>query len=134
LIEDPVNKSKSVVFTSAGLDEAARAFNAQFKKVTPAPQAVTYGGMVAEVTSAAGVRGTLCRSAVGSEYFFRVYGPDGLFTDHELRHDDLQVTIAPDELASFYKLGEVSVLDHSPKVLGLAVDSEASSADKEAAS
>lgn len=123
LIEDPVSKSKSVVFTSAGLEEAERAFNAQFKKATPVSQAVTYGGMAAEATSAAGVRGILCRSAVGNEYFFRVYDPDGLFTDYELRHDDLQVMIAPDELASFYKIGAVSVLDHSPKVLGLTVDS-----------
>jgi hypothetical protein len=79
-----------------------------------------YGNHVAEEVSAAGVRGILCRCAVDGSYFFRVYGPDHTFVDYALRHDDLEVTISEDELASFYRIGEDNILDYSPRVLGLA--------------
>jgi hypothetical protein len=79
---------------------------------------VRYGKALASVTSAAGVRGCLLRSIDGS-FFFRVYSYDGEFTDYEIRHDDLEVTISSDELASFYSIGEDRLLDHSPEVLGL---------------
>ncbi|WP_294987233.1 hypothetical protein [Sulfuritalea sp.] len=36
-----------------------------------------------------------------------------------LRHDDLEVTISPQALASFYTIGDDRILDHSPEVLGL---------------
>lgn len=86
--------------------------------MTSATGSFLYGQLPAEVQPAAGVRGVLIRTADG-EMVFRVY--DGLerFTDYEIRHDDLSVTIDADELAAFYKVGERNILDHSPQVLGL---------------
>ncbi len=68
--------------------------------------------------SAAGVSGVLCRSIDG-RYFFRIYHGDGTFDDYDLLHDDISVTIAADELASFYEdeNGE-KFLDHSSQVFG----------------
>ncbi|SOB77411.1 hypothetical protein SAMN04488490_3220 [Marinobacter sp. LV10R510-11A] len=77
-----------------------------------------YGDGEAEEENASGVSGVLCSGAAGS-YFFRVYHSDTSFTDYDLRHDDLSVTISPDALASFYKVQGHNVLDHSPEVLGL---------------
>lgn len=77
-----------------------------------------YQGQHAEVTPAAGVKGVLIRSPDGS-MTFRVYHDNEQFTDYEIRHDDLSVTIDEDELAAFYKIGEDNILDHSPGVLGL---------------
>lgn len=127
-IEDPVNKNKSVALTSSGLVEAKRIAKALFGKGASSRKpsyrtSVRYGGMPVEASSAAGVSGILCRT-FGGQYFFRVYGPKETFVDYELRHDDLQVTIAPDELASFYRIGEDGILDHSPEVLGLKSDNE----------
>ena len=78
-----------------------------------------YGKTVATVTSAEGVHGFLLRSAVDDSFFFRVYHDDGEFTDYEIHHDDLEVTITSDALASFYRFDDRWVLDHSPEVLGL---------------
>ncbi len=77
-----------------------------------------YGGRPAKVSDASGIEGMLLRTFDGS-YFFRVYHEDGEFTDYDLRHDDLSVTITLDSLAAFYELEEVNILDHSPQVLGL---------------
>jgi hypothetical protein len=77
-----------------------------------------YGGAPADVTAAAGTNGVILRSRDG-RWMFRVYGDAGAFVDYEIRHDDLSVTIAADELASFYKIGDERILDHSPRVLGL---------------
>lgn len=84
-----------------------------------------YGGQPAEAESAAGVKGVLIRTVNGA-MAFRVYHDDGRFTDYEIRHDDLSVTIDNDALAAFYKAcpraggdGEDHILDHSPQVLGL---------------
>ena len=77
-----------------------------------------YGAYVAEVSDAAKVSGILCSGSDG-KYFFRIYHDDKTFTDYDLRHDDLSITINVDALASFYDLGEHKVLDHSPSVLGL---------------
>ena len=76
-----------------------------------------YGTTNAKAVPAEGTSGILIRSF--GTYLFRVYHADGEFTDYELRHDDLAVTIAPDALASFYTVGERNLLDHSPDVLGL---------------
>ncbi len=81
-----------------------------------------YGGKVSEVTSAAGVKGILIRR--GSEFSFRVNNDDGTFTDYEIHHDDLSVTIDTDELAAFYTDGEYFSLDHSPSVFGLKLANE----------
>lgn len=50
---------------------------------------------------------------------FRVYHDGGNFTDYDIRHDDLPITIDADALAAFYQVGERTILDHSPEVLGL---------------
>ncbi len=76
-----------------------------------------YAGKEAEVTSAEEVKGILIRS--GRNYFFRVYRDDGEFTDYDISHDELSITIGTDAMASFYTDGENFVLDHSPSVLGL---------------
>ncbi len=76
-----------------------------------------YAGNEAEVTSAEEVKGILIRS--GRNYFFRVYQNDGEFTDYDISHDELSITIDTDAMASFYTDGENFVLDHSPSVLGL---------------
>ncbi len=77
-----------------------------------------YGNHEAEEIPAAGTTGFLCRSALGG-YFFRVYKPDGEFSDYELRHDDLQVTISNEAMASFYQFDDAQVLDYASSVLGL---------------
>lgn len=63
------------------------------------------------------MKGVLIRS--GTELLFRVYRNDGSFTDYDIYHDDLSVTIDPDELASFYSDDERYLLDHSPSIFGL---------------
>ena len=77
-----------------------------------------YGSVPAEVDSAAGVQGMIIRTLDGA-LMFRVYRDPEHFTDYEIRHDDLSVTIDADALAAFYKVGERNILDHSPPVLGL---------------
>ena len=77
-----------------------------------------YGKAPAEVKPAAGVKGVIIRSFHGT-LMFRVYHDRDRFTDYEIRHDDLNVTIDADALAAFYKVGEDHLLDHSPEVLGL---------------
>ena len=84
-----------------------------------------YGGQPAEVKPAAGVKGVLIRALDGA-MMFRVYHDHERFTDYEIRHDDLSVTIDKDELAAFYKIcpragadGDQYILDHGPEVLGL---------------
>jgi hypothetical protein len=79
---------------------------------------VRYSASAAAVSTAAGVTGFLLRRTDGS-FFFRVYCTGGDFTDYDIRHDDLEVTISPDALASFYQIGDRWLLDHSPEVLGL---------------
>jgi len=79
---------------------------------------VRYGRSSATVSSAAGVTGFLLKRMDGS-FFFRVYGSSGDFSDYDIRHDDLEVTISPDALASFYQIDNRLLLDHSPEVLGL---------------
>lgn len=86
-------------------------------------QTYLYGQQPAEVTPAAAVKGVLIRSFNG-EIAFRVYHDHERFTDYEIRHNDLSVTIAEDELAAFYKIGDNNILDHSPEVLGLKKNGE----------
>jgi len=77
-----------------------------------------YGKAPAEAKPAAGVKGVIIRAFNGT-LMFRVYHDRNRFTDYEIRHDDLNVTIDEDALAAFYKVGEDYLLDHSPAVLGL---------------
>jgi hypothetical protein len=72
-----------------------------------------YRGKVSEVKSAAGTSGVLIK-LFGGGYAFRIYHENGEFTDYDLNHDDLSVTIDQDELASFYTCEERHSLDHAP--------------------
>lgn len=79
---------------------------------------VRYGGEIAIAKSATGVTG-FPMARMGGGFFFRVYNDSGTFTDYEIRHDELEVKISADALASFYEIGSRRLLDHSPDVLGL---------------
>lgn len=68
------------------------------------------------VKPAKGTKGHLLDMFNGT-YCFRVYNTDGTFTDYDLRHCDLTVTIE-DEDACFYSKGENHRLDHAPLTLG----------------
>ena len=70
------------------------------------------------ITPANGITGHLLRS--GYDVVFRVY--DGTtFTDYDLTHSDLCVTIT-DEDAAFYSEPKSDRLDHSPQTLGIEND------------
>jgi hypothetical protein len=73
--------------------------------------------MMNKPVSANGMSGILL--PIGGSMVFRVYEPDGEFTDYDIYHSDLCVTI-DDEDAYFYtsKSGE-TYLDHSPATLGI---------------
>ncbi len=77
---------------------------------------VLTSGKIVQVKDASGVDGVIIHS--GSSYFFRVYDENYEFTDYELHHDDLSVTINEDALAAFYSDGEKYWIDHSPSVFG----------------
>lgn len=78
---------------------------------------VLYGKQPAKVNPADGLEGFLCRSIDGS-YFFRIYHEDGAFTDYDVRHYDLVITIH-DESVFLYELPDGNVLDYGPEALGL---------------
>jgi len=68
-----------------------------------------------KIKLANGVTGHLLRS--GYDVVFRVY--DGTtFTDYDLNHSDLCVTIR-DEDSAFYSDPQSDSLDHSPETLGI---------------
>ncbi len=72
-----------------------------------------YGKQTATETPAGGVTGVLCRS-IDNTYFFRIYHEVKTFTDYDLRHADMAITIAADEMASFYTMKNGNkALDHS---------------------
>jgi hypothetical protein len=67
--------------------------------------------------SANGVEGQLIWCGDGV-YRFRVYTDTFEFTDYELLHSDLSVTIT-DKDATFYSDDSGNRLDHSPQTLGI---------------
>ena len=67
--------------------------------------------------SADGVEGILIWCADGV-YRFRVYADDHEFTDYDLLHSDLAVTIT-DRTATFYSDDKGNRLDHNPDTLGI---------------
>ena len=67
--------------------------------------------------SADGVEGHLLYTGDG-RYVFRVYADNFEFTDYDLLHSDLCVTIT-DEDAAFYCEPRSDRLDHSPATLGI---------------
>jgi hypothetical protein len=73
---------------------------------------VVYGKQIATETHACGESGVLCRS-LDNKYFFRIYHKNKTFTDYDLRHDDMTITTAANELASFYRFENGGgVLEH----------------------
>jgi hypothetical protein len=68
--------------------------------------------------SANGVEGHLIYTGGPNRYVFRVYTGAGKFTDYDLFHSDLCVTIN-DPDAYFYRCNENNVLDHAPATLGV---------------
>lgn len=71
--------------------------------------------MKSEPKSANGVTGVLL--PIGKTWVFRVYHEDGEFTDYDIYHSDLTITIN-DADAYFYDKKDGAVLDHSPQTLG----------------
>ena len=70
------------------------------------------------IKPANGVTGHLLRA--GYDVVFRVY--DGTtFTDYDLTHSDLCVTIT-DEDAAFYSVPKSDRLDHNPETVGIKND------------
>ena len=67
--------------------------------------------------SAQGVEGQLIYTGTG-KYMFRVYTDNFEFTDYNLLHCDLSVTIT-DKDATFYSDDKGNRLDHSPATLGV---------------
>lgn len=71
------------------------------------------------ITSATGVEGHLLYCHVEDTYQFRVYEKDHKFTDYDIKHCDLLVTIT-DKDASFYQVNnDTFILDHDPETVGL---------------
>jgi len=66
---------------------------------------------------AEGVEGQLIYTGAGV-YVFRVYTDNYEFTDYDLLHCDLSVTIT-DRDATFYSDDRGNRLDHNPETLGL---------------
>lgn len=65
-----------------------------------------------------GTTGVLIPMFGGEKWMFRVYAEDGSFTDHDILHSDMQVTINdPDAYFYVNDQGEPYV-DHSPATLG----------------
>ena len=71
------------------------------------------------ITPANGVTGHLLRT--GHDVIFRVYSENHQFTDYDLTHSDLCVTIT-DEDAAFYSELKSDRLNHSPQTLGIKND------------
>jgi len=75
-----------------------------------------------KLKNANGVTGVLIPThPMDDHWVFRVYHEDGEFTDYEICHSDLRVTIN-DEDAYFYSNGQTEYLDHSPQTLGIKND------------
>lgn len=77
------------------------------------------------IRPAHGVSGLLLRRGAG-DFFFRVPHDDGSFTDYEICHTDLKITIAGDEECGFYDIDSLDkhYLDHAPRTLGLVTHEE----------
>jgi len=67
--------------------------------------------------SANGVKG--CILPIGNLWVFRVYDEDGEFTDYDIYHSDLQVTINDVDAYFYERENGEPYLDHSPETLGI---------------
>ena len=72
---------------------------------------------------ARGTEGFLIK--VLDDFVFRVYHENGEFTDYDIAHSDMAITIA-DSDAWFYEKSDdnTAVIDHSPQTLGYVVMNE----------
>ncbi len=68
------------------------------------------------VSPAAGATGTII-CTFGGGCLFRVYHNQEDFTDYEIRHDELPVTIEEGALPAFYECSGRNILDHSHRFL-----------------
>ena len=74
-----------------------------------------------KVKYADGHRGQLMYVHGANKYVFRVYQPDHTFTDYDIYHCDLTITI-DDADAFFYEHEDGRmILDHAPSTLGLEI-------------
>jgi len=71
---------------------------------------------------AGGVTGFVLYSPLIEKFFFRVYDPvdKTKFTDYRIATEEIEVTISPDAMLSFYDYPELekNKLDHNSQVLG----------------
>lgn len=71
-----------------------------------------------KIKSANGISGHLLQTVDGT-YWFRVYRPDFTFTDYDLHHSDLCITINDPDAALYERDDGTTILDHSPETLGI---------------
>jgi hypothetical protein len=112
------HRSSSSAFAFAVLRALANAASCYGARDMKPGKQYMYGDTPVLARPAAGVKGCLIRT-IDSQILFRVYHDAEHFTDYEIRHDDLSVTIDEAELAAFYTGSKGNVLDHGPEVLGL---------------
>ena len=67
--------------------------------------------------SANGTSGVLL--PIGRTWVFRVYHDDGEFTDYDIFHSDLSITINDGDAYFYEREDGESYLDHSPQTLGI---------------
>jgi len=67
------------------------------------------------IKSAKGLKGVLCVSAGFT--FLRVNNEDNTYTDYDIFHYDMNITIDDDD-AHIYKDGDEYYIDYSPETLG----------------
>lgn len=72
-----------------------------------------------KIKSATGVTGFILDTIDGC--VFRVYNRDGEFTDYDLRHNDLEVTIVDEDAVLYTDNRGRSTLDYSPNTLGIEI-------------
>ena len=68
------------------------------------------------IKSAKGLRGVLCRASFGN-MFLRVTNEDNTYTDYDIFHYDMNITIDDDD-AHIYKDEDGYYIDYSPETLG----------------
>jgi hypothetical protein len=73
------------------------------------------------IKQANNTQGHLLRQFDGS-YCFRVYNEDKTFTDYDLVHSDLVVTINDPDSAFYHNKDGSTILDHSAETLGISLD------------
>jgi hypothetical protein len=67
------------------------------------------------IKSAKGLKGLLCVSTGFT--FLRVTNEDNTYTDYDIIHSDMNITIDDDD-AHIYKNGDQYYIDYSPETLG----------------